>query len=59
MVSLAAIEALAAELWPKAMSAAATEIDPRKGERIVLVTQQKERPAPISWLTPSRRAPPI
>ncbi len=42
MVSLAAIEALAAELWPKAMSAVATEIDPRKGERIVLVTQQKD-----------------
>jgi acyl-[acyl-carrier-protein]-phospholipid O-acyltransferase/long-chain-fatty-acid--[acyl-carrier-protein] ligase len=42
MVSLAAIEALAAELWPKAMSAVAAEIDPRKGERIVLVTQQKD-----------------
>ncbi len=42
MVSLAAIEQLAAELWPKALSAAATEIDPRKGERIVLVTQQKD-----------------
>lgn len=40
MVSLAAIEQLAAELWPKALSAAATEVDPRKGERIVLVTQQ-------------------
>jgi acyl-[acyl-carrier-protein]-phospholipid O-acyltransferase/long-chain-fatty-acid--[acyl-carrier-protein] ligase len=42
MVSLAAVEALAAELWPKAPSAAATEIDPRKGERVVLVTQQKD-----------------
>ena len=42
MVSLAAVEQLAAELWPKAMSAAATEVDPRKGERIVLVTQQKD-----------------
>jgi acyl-[acyl-carrier-protein]-phospholipid O-acyltransferase/long-chain-fatty-acid--[acyl-carrier-protein] ligase len=42
MVSLAAIEQLAAELWPRATSAAATEIDPRKGERIVLVTQQKD-----------------
>jgi len=41
MISLAAIEALAAELWPKALSAVATEIDPRKGERIVLVTQHK------------------
>ncbi|WP_442755524.1 acyl-[ACP]--phospholipid O-acyltransferase [Methylocystis sp. JAN1] len=42
MVSLAAVEQLAAELWPKALSACATEIDPRKGERIVLVTQQKD-----------------
>ncbi|PWB83429.1 MAG: acyl-[ACP]--phospholipid O-acyltransferase, partial [Methylocystaceae bacterium] len=42
MISLAAVEALASELWPKALSAAAREIDPRKGERIVLVTQQKD-----------------
>lgn len=42
MVSLAAIEQLAAELWPAALSAAATEIDPRKGERIILITQQKD-----------------
>ncbi len=42
MVSLAAIEQLAAELWPKALSAAASEVDPRKGERIVLVTQQTD-----------------
>ncbi|MGJ0424956.1 acyl-[ACP]--phospholipid O-acyltransferase [Methylocystis sp.] len=42
MVSLAAIEQLAAELWPDALSAAATEIDPRKGERIILVTQRKD-----------------
>ncbi len=41
MVSLAAIEQLAAELWPKALSAAATEMDARKGERIVLVTQER------------------
>ena len=42
MVSLAAVEQTAAELWPDAISAAATEIDPRKGERIVLITQNKE-----------------
>lgn len=42
MVSLSAVEQLASELWPRAVSAAATEIDPRKGERIVLVTQQKD-----------------
>ncbi len=41
MVSLAQVEALAAELWPDAVSAAATLPDPRKGERIVLLTQQK------------------
>jgi acyl-[acyl-carrier-protein]-phospholipid O-acyltransferase / long-chain-fatty-acid--[acyl-carrier-protein] ligase len=41
MVSLAAVESLAAELWPDALSAVAAEPDPRKGERLVLVTQQK------------------
>src|SRR5690349_15944316 len=40
MVSLAAVETLAAELWPDALSAAATTPDPRKGERLVLVTQK-------------------
>jgi acyl-[acyl-carrier-protein]-phospholipid O-acyltransferase/long-chain-fatty-acid--[acyl-carrier-protein] ligase len=38
MVSLAAVEALAGGLWPDAMSAAVAVPDPRKGERIVLVT---------------------
>jgi acyl-[acyl-carrier-protein]-phospholipid O-acyltransferase/long-chain-fatty-acid--[acyl-carrier-protein] ligase len=41
MVSLAAIEAFAAELWPDALSAVASLPDPRKGERLVLVTQKK------------------
>ena len=41
MVSLAAIETLAAELWPDDVSAAASLPDARKGERIVLVTQHK------------------
>jgi acyl-[acyl-carrier-protein]-phospholipid O-acyltransferase/long-chain-fatty-acid--[acyl-carrier-protein] ligase len=40
MISLAAVEALAAELWPDALSAVATAPDPRKGERLVLVTQK-------------------
>ena len=40
MVSLAAIEALAADLWPDTLSAAASLADERKGERIVLITQQ-------------------
>ncbi|MCP8937537.1 acyl-[ACP]--phospholipid O-acyltransferase [Alsobacter sp. SYSU M60028] len=38
MVSLAAVEALASELWPSALSAVAATPDPRKGERLVLVT---------------------
>ena len=42
MISLAAVEQLAAELWPDAMSGCATAPDPRKGERVVLVTTQKD-----------------
>jgi acyl-[acyl-carrier-protein]-phospholipid O-acyltransferase/long-chain-fatty-acid--[acyl-carrier-protein] ligase len=41
MVSLAAIESLAAQLWPNDLSAAASLPDQRKGERIVLLTQHK------------------
>jgi acyl-[acyl-carrier-protein]-phospholipid O-acyltransferase/long-chain-fatty-acid--[acyl-carrier-protein] ligase len=39
MISLAAVEMLAAELWPDALSAAATAPDPRKGERLILFTE--------------------
>src|SRR5262245_4617195 len=42
MISLAAIEALAGELWPDAPSGCATAPDPRKGERIVLVTTRRD-----------------
>jgi acyl-[acyl-carrier-protein]-phospholipid O-acyltransferase/long-chain-fatty-acid--[acyl-carrier-protein] ligase len=35
-----AIESLAAECWPGALSAVAAAPDPRKGERLVLVTQK-------------------
>jgi acyl-[acyl-carrier-protein]-phospholipid O-acyltransferase / long-chain-fatty-acid--[acyl-carrier-protein] ligase len=42
MISLAAVEALAAELWPEATSAVASEADPRRGERLVLVTDRKD-----------------
>jgi acyl-[acyl-carrier-protein]-phospholipid O-acyltransferase / long-chain-fatty-acid--[acyl-carrier-protein] ligase len=42
MVSLAAVETLAAELWPDALSAVAAVPDARKGERLVLVTQKKD-----------------
>jgi acyl-[acyl-carrier-protein]-phospholipid O-acyltransferase/long-chain-fatty-acid--[acyl-carrier-protein] ligase len=42
MISLAAVEALAADLWPDALSAAVNVPDLRKGERILLYTQQKD-----------------
>jgi len=38
MVSLAAVEALAADLWPSTMSVVVAEPDAKKGERLVLVT---------------------
>jgi acyl-[acyl-carrier-protein]-phospholipid O-acyltransferase/long-chain-fatty-acid--[acyl-carrier-protein] ligase len=38
MVSLAAVEALAGELWKGSLSAVATLPDERKGERLILVT---------------------
>jgi len=38
MVSLAAVEALAGELWKGALSAVATVPDQRKGEKLILVT---------------------
>jgi acyl-[acyl-carrier-protein]-phospholipid O-acyltransferase/long-chain-fatty-acid--[acyl-carrier-protein] ligase len=41
MVSLAAVEALAGELWPDALSGATTIPDLRKGERLILVTTFK------------------
>ncbi len=41
MISLAAVEALASELWPDALSACATVPDARKGERIALVTTRR------------------
>jgi acyl-[acyl-carrier-protein]-phospholipid O-acyltransferase/long-chain-fatty-acid--[acyl-carrier-protein] ligase len=40
MVSLAAIEKLAATVWPNAQIAAAAAPDPRKGERVVLVVTE-------------------
>src|SRR5262249_59831194 len=41
MISLAAVETLAGELWPDAVSAVATVPDPRKGERLILLTQKQ------------------
>ncbi len=42
MVSLSAVETMATTLWPQAMSVAVTLPDQRKGERIVLLTTQKD-----------------
>jgi acyl-[acyl-carrier-protein]-phospholipid O-acyltransferase/long-chain-fatty-acid--[acyl-carrier-protein] ligase len=42
MISLAAVEALASELWPDAPSGCATAPDARKGERIILVTTRRD-----------------
>jgi acyl-[acyl-carrier-protein]-phospholipid O-acyltransferase / long-chain-fatty-acid--[acyl-carrier-protein] ligase len=41
MVSFAAVEALAADLWPEALSAVSSVPDVRKGERLILLTQKK------------------
>ena len=41
MISLAAVESLTSELWPDVQSAVVTEPDPRRGERLVLVTEKK------------------
>ncbi len=45
MVSLTAVEALAAELWPDEQHVAAALPDPKKGEQIVLLTT-REQPVP-------------
>ena len=42
MVSLAAIEAVAAELWPESASAVTSLPDARRGERLVLVTERAD-----------------
>jgi len=42
MVSLSAVEAMVAAEWPTAMSCVVSVPDPRKGERLVLLTTQKD-----------------
>jgi acyl-[acyl-carrier-protein]-phospholipid O-acyltransferase/long-chain-fatty-acid--[acyl-carrier-protein] ligase len=42
MISLAAVETLASELWPDAISGVVTVPDSRKGERLILVTTKKD-----------------
>jgi acyl-[acyl-carrier-protein]-phospholipid O-acyltransferase/long-chain-fatty-acid--[acyl-carrier-protein] ligase len=51
MVSLAAVEAYAAALWPEGRHAAVSAPDPRKGERIILITDQEgaEPAALLDW----------
>jgi acyl-[acyl-carrier-protein]-phospholipid O-acyltransferase / long-chain-fatty-acid--[acyl-carrier-protein] ligase len=41
MISLAAVEQLSSELWPEVPSAVAAVPDPRKGEKLVLVTEKR------------------
>ncbi len=40
MVSLAAVEMLAGDLWPNNVTAVASVPDPRKGERLIMVTDK-------------------
>ena len=42
MISLQAVDLLAAEIWPDAISVAAAVPDPRKGEKIILLTEQDD-----------------
>jgi Acyl-CoA synthetases (AMP-forming)/AMP-acid ligases II len=42
MVSLAAVEKLAEDLWPNAMSATAALPDDKKGEKIVMMTTERD-----------------
>ena len=59
MISLAAVEMLAAELWPNYNSAVVAIHDARKGERLVLVTDKHRatradsRPMPAANTRPS------
>lgn len=42
MVSLAAVEEIAGELWPGTLSAVASVKDERKGERLILITERTD-----------------
>jgi acyl-[acyl-carrier-protein]-phospholipid O-acyltransferase/long-chain-fatty-acid--[acyl-carrier-protein] ligase len=42
MISLAAVEALAGDLWPQHLCAVVAVPDARKGERLILATQKKD-----------------
>jgi acyl-[acyl-carrier-protein]-phospholipid O-acyltransferase/long-chain-fatty-acid--[acyl-carrier-protein] ligase len=45
MVSLSAVEELAAEVWPESRHAVISLSDPRKGERLVLMTDRQDAEA--------------
>ena len=51
MVSLSAVETLAGGLWPDSLHAVVSLPDPRKGEQLVLLTEQEdaELPALRDW----------
>ena len=46
MVSLSAVETLASGLWPDSLHAVVSLPDPRKGEQLVLVTEQEDAALP-------------
>src|SRR5205085_8758914 len=48
MVSLTAAEDLASTVWPEARHAVVAAPDPKKGERLILVTDKRDaEPAPL------------
>lgn len=60
MVSLNAVETFAAAVWPKNMHAAVAVPDPRKGERVVLVTDAAgAEPSPLLAWAQANGAPEI
>jgi acyl-[acyl-carrier-protein]-phospholipid O-acyltransferase / long-chain-fatty-acid--[acyl-carrier-protein] ligase len=59
MISLAAIETLAPELWPDALSGVVSQPDPRRGERLVLVSEQKGATRGAFQTHAEPKAPPI
>lgn len=52
MISLAAVEALAGELWKGSLSAVATVPDVRKGEKLILITEAPAPRVPNCWRSP-------
>jgi acyl-[acyl-carrier-protein]-phospholipid O-acyltransferase/long-chain-fatty-acid--[acyl-carrier-protein] ligase len=60
MVSLTAVEELAARLWPDARHAVVAVADARKGERLVLVTERQDaEPSALAAFMKAEGAPEI